>query len=477
MLLRTLGEGRSMPALHLLTLLSLTIFGGEIAIMFALDYANIENEFLKNAADAAALVVVVFPFLYFFIFRTIMKKNKDLIAFQQQLLVAQEELEQRIEERTTEITIANRELKQMVERLNIRRSEIVRLGEMVNFFQACNNLDEALSVAQSQLQSLFSGLSGVLFLMKASRNFLERAISWGQVIDMEPCYAPDDCWALRRGKPHATGGANGITPCRHLHTAGAYRYICLPLLAHGETLGTLCLQVSEADAGGYDDGDRRSGDRTTFYIAVAESLALAISNLRLRESLRNQAIRDQLTGLFNRRYLLETLERELHRAAARDQCLTVAMVDIDHFKQFNDTFGHAAGDAVLAKLGIAMREWRRGEDVVARYGGEEFAIVFPDLPAELAFERLESLRQTIGSITIDYHGQLLPPLTISAGMAAYPMHAVDQEGLINIADQALYSSKEGGRNRVTVASDTAGLARILKNEDQSISDPAYVRTA
>jgi diguanylate cyclase (GGDEF)-like protein len=470
-----------MTALHLLILLSLTIFGGEIAIMFALDYANIENEFLKNAADAAALVVVVFPFLYFFIFRTIMKKNKDLIAFQQQLLVAQEELEQRIEERTTEVTIANRELKQMVERLNIRRSEIVRLGEMVNLFQACNNLDEALSVAQSQLRSLFSGLSGALFLMKASHNFLERAISWGQAIDMEPCHAPDDCWALRRGKPHATGGANGITPCRHLHTAGAYRYICLPLLAHGETLGTLCLQVSEADAGGYDDGDRRSGDRTTFYAAVAESvaesLALAISNLRLRESLRYQAIRDQLTGLFNRRYLLETLERELLRAAARNQCLTVAMVDIDHFKKFNDIFGHAAGDAVLAKLGTTMREWTRGEDIVARYGGEEFAIVLPDLPAELAFERLESLRKTIGSITIEYHSQLLPPLTISAGIAAYPLHAVDRDALIDIADQALYRSKQDGRNRVIVAPDTAGLARILKNEDQSISVPAYVRTA
>jgi diguanylate cyclase (GGDEF)-like protein len=466
-----------MTALRLLTLLSLTIFGGEIAIMFALNHINIENEFLKNTADAAALVVVVFPFLYFFIFRTMVKKNKDLSATQQKLLVAQQELEQRIEERTDEITIANRELKQMVERLNIRRSEIARLGEMVNFFQACNNLDEALNVARSQLQSLFSGLSGVLFLMKASHNFLERAISWGQAIDMEPCHAPDDCWALRRGKPHVTGGTDGITPCRHLHPAGVYRYICLPLLAHGETLGTFCLEVSEADAAGYDDGSRRSGDRITFYAAVAESLALAISNLRLRESLRHQAIRDQLTGLFNRRYLIETLERELLRAAARNQCLTVAMVDIDHFKQFNDIFGHAAGDAVLAKLGVTLREWTRGEDIVARYGGEEFAIVLPDIPAELAFERLESLRQTIRSITIEYHGQLLPPLTISAGIAAYPLHAIDRDALINIADQALYSSKEGGRNRVTIASDTAGLVQILKEERRFAPSPVYAHTA
>lgn len=299
----------------------------------------------------------------------------------------------------------------------------------------------------------------------------------GASVDMESCHAPDDCWALRRGKPHATGGTNGVTPCRHLSSASDHSFICLPLLAYGDALGTLSLQATVATAGERDAGDRRNGDRMVFYSAVAESLALAISNLRLRDTLRHQAIRDQLTGLYNRRYLIETLERELSRAAARDQHLTVAMLDVDHFKRFNDSFGHAAGDAVLAKLGVAMREWKRGEDIVARYGGEEFSIILPDTSADLAFERLESLRQTIGALAIDYRGQLLPPVTISAGIAAYPLHAVNGDVLINIADQALYSSKRDGRNRITTAPDTAGLTRIVKDEARFGPAAAYVHTA
>jgi diguanylate cyclase len=466
-----------MSALRLLILLSMTIFCGELAIMLALDHINIESELTRNVVDATTLVVIVFPFLYFFAFRTILQKNKDLTATQQQLSATKEELEQRIEERTNEITLTNGELKQTVARLNIRRVETARLGEMVNFFQACRDLDEALGLAKSQWQSMFPGLSGTLFLMKASGNLLEKAVAWGQSFDMEPCYMPDECWALRRGKPHKTGGANGMAPCLHLSSVGNHQHICLPLSAHGEILGTLCLHLPEGHKGSDDNGDRRNGDREAFYAVVAESLALAISNLRLREMLRNQAIRDQLTGLYNRRYLLETLERELHRATVRDQCLTLAMLDLDHFKRFNDTFGHAAGDAVLARFGVILREWKRGEDIVARYGGEEFAIVMPDIPADLAFERFESLRKTIETTAIEHHGQLLPPLTISGGVAVYPLHAVDRDDLISIADKALYNSKRDGRNRLTTAPDTAGLARIMESEGRPALAPAYAQTA
>jgi diguanylate cyclase len=466
-----------MSALRLLILLSLTIFCGEMAIMVALDYVHIENEIVTNIVDASTLVVIVFPFLYFFIFRNTMQKNKDLTATQQQLLAAKEELEQRIAERTNEVTATNGELKQTVARLNIRRMEMARLSEMVNFFQACRDLDEALGLAKSQWQSMFPGLSGTLFLMKASRNLLEKAVTWGQPFDIEPCHLPDECWALRRGKPHKTGGADGMAACRHLSSVETHRHICLPLSAHGETLGTLCLHVPEALDGGHDHGDRRNGDREAFYTAVAESLALAISNLRLRETLRHQAIRDQLTGLYNRRYLLETIERELHRAAVRDQCLTVVMLDMDHFKRFNDTFGHAAGDAVLARFGVILREWKRGEDIVARYGGEEFAVVLPDMPADLAFERLELLRKTIETTAIEHHGQLLPPLTISGGLAVYPLHAVDRDDLIGIADKALYRSKQEGRNRMTLASDTAGLIHMVEEAAQTVSLSAPTRAA
>ena len=447
-----------MTALRVLILLSATIFCGELAIMLVLDYVQIESTLVSNIVDASTLVVIVFPFLYFFVLKTIMAKNEELTGAQHQLVTAKQELEQRISARTDEIAVANRELKQTVARLNFRRAEMARLGEMVNFFQACRNLDEALGLAQSQWQSMFPGVSGTLFLMKASHNLLEKAVAWGPSFDIEPCYAPDECWALRRGKPHKTGGADGMAPCRHLASVGTHRHICLPLSAHGETLGTLCLHIPEAAEHRHDHDDRRSGDREAFYGAVAESLALAISNLRLRETLRHQAIRDQLTGLYNRRYLLETLERELHRATVRDQPLTVAMLDMDHFKRFNDTFGHAAGDAVLARFGILLRQWKRGEDIVARYGGEEFAVVLPDMPADLGLARLESLRKAIETMVIEHHGQLLPPITISGGIAISSNDAVDRDALISIADAALYSAKRDGRNRICVADPSTDLA-------------------
>jgi len=467
-----------MSALRLLTLLSLTIFCGEFAIMFALDYLRIENEVVTNIVDATALIVIVFPALYFLVLKTILNKNADLTDAQRQLLAAKQELEQRIEERTNEIAVTNRELKETVARLNIRRAETARLSEMVNFFQACRDLDEALGLAQSQWQSMFPGLSGTFFLMKASHNLLEKKISWGRAFDLEPCHLPDECWALRRGKPHKTGGADGMASCRHLPSAEkSFRHICLPLSAHGEILGTLCLHIPETVEGRHDTGDRRNGDREAFYTAVAESLALAISNLRLRETLRYQAIRDPLTGLFNRRYLLETLDRELHRAAVRDQHLTMAMLDMDHFKRFNDTYGHAAGDAVLSRFGIILREWKRGEDIVARYGGEEFAIVLLDMSADKAFERLDSLRKIIETTAIEYYGQLLPPLTISGGISVYPLHAVNRDDLISIADAALYDAKRNGRNRISVALETSGLVHMVDKAQDIASSSAPTRAA
>lgn len=178
-------------------------------------------------------------------------------------------------------------------------------------------------------------------------------------------------------------------------------------------------------------------------------------NLRLRETLRHQAVRDQLTGLYNRRHLIETLEREPVRARAHRQQVSVMMLDIDHFKQFNDTFGHAAGDAVLARLGVVLKGWKRGEDIVARYRGEELAIVFPDTGAAEALARIEALRQTIKTLMIEHHGQLLPPVTISGGIASFPAHALERDTLIDIADAALYQAKHDGRNRVVIAESAA----------------------
>ena len=193
------------------------------------------------------------------------------------------------------------------------------------------------------------------------------------------------------------------------------------------------------------DAERRQLAQT-----VAEQLGLAMGNLKLREMLRNQSIRDPLTGLFNRRYMEETLERELRRAERGKRPLCVAMLDIDHFKEFNDTFGHEAGDVLLSELGRLLRATIRSGDVACRYGGEEFFLIMPELAVGDAERRLDEIRQAVKRLYITYRGQSIPGVTVSAGIATFPEHGNAGDELVRIADAALYRAKAAGRDRLVM---------------------------
>jgi len=178
---------------------------------------------------------------------------------------------------------------------------------------------------------------------------------------------------------------------------------------------------------------------------IQEELALA--NRKLKEL----SVRDPLTGLFNRRYMEETLAREFAKARRTDSKCGVIMLDVDHFKNFNDTYGHEAGDLVLKELAGSLSSHVRGEDVVCRYGGEEFIIILPEITVDLALSRAEDLRRTVADeMRVDFNDTLLK-VTISLGVALFPDHGDDPESVVVAADNALYLSKEGGRNRVSVA--------------------------
>jgi diguanylate cyclase (GGDEF)-like protein len=189
-----------------------------------------------------------------------------------------------------------------------------------------------------------------------------------------------------------------------------------------------------------------------------EELELANSTLQsqileiqcLQAKLREQAIRDSLTSLFNRRYLEETLERELAVASRSLSSLTIILLDLDHFKDFNDQYGHAAGDAVLRILSSLLRGNTRSSDVACRYGGEEFIVVLPNVGIELARERAEFLRMIFEQSEITYGGRILKA-TVSAGISAFPTHGSTADELIRAADTALYRAKGSGRNQVVLA--------------------------
>lgn len=174
--------------------------------------------------------------------------------------------------------------------------------------------------------------------------------------------------------------------------------------------------------------------------------------LRKSESfLREESVRDHLTGLFNRRYMEETMERELLRARRKKLLLGIIMLDIDDFKRFNDTSGHAAGDAILRKLGGLLLGHFRGEDIPTRYGGDEFIIVLPDASKEITRERAERLNEHVRHFTIQFEDQILSEVTLSIGIAVFPENGSTSATLLSAVDTALYQAKREGKGRVVLA--------------------------
>jgi len=324
--------------------------------------------------------------------------------------------------------------------LQERNTEVVTSNALAVQLQTCLNLEEGLMVLQRFLPQVFAPFSGQLSILNPSKNLLDVKVQWGEKPAQALTFDPNDCLAVRRGQVYDAQVEGLGLPCPLMGSG----HLCLPLMAQGEVLGHLQLSGMPSDSGTY--ATVRSLVQT-----LANQTALGLSNLRLRESLRQQSIRDPLTGLFNRRYLDETFERDLRRTIRQGQALAVLMLDVDHFKRFNDTYGHEAGDLVLTSLGRLLREQFRVEDIVCRYGGEEFVVVMPGADLISALARAEGLRLAAAALSVTYTGQSLDAITLSIGVSAYPVHADEPGQLLALADQALYRAKQLGRNRVMTA--------------------------
>ena len=356
----------------------------------------------------------------------------------------------------------NELLSQSISELEQRNREAALLDKMGDLLQSCLSVEEVHHVVAHSARNLFPGGSGCLFMLSSSRNMLEAVATWGDIAPGERILAPDECWALRRGRLHSAESGDALTICRHNKELLAPGYICVPMMAAGETLGVLYLQTgTEVSPPTNGVGASSTEAKRRLAVTLAERASLALANMKLRQVLRDQAIRDPLTGLFNRRYMEVTLERELRRAERRGSPLGIVMLDIDNFKRFNDVFGHAAGDCLLSALGSHILVHTRGEDVACRYGGEEFTLILPDCPLEAARRRAEELRVSIQNLTIEHRQQVLGSITVSSGVAAYPQHGTSGEALLRAADAALYQAKSDGRNRVVTleSNETTACAR------------------
>ncbi len=295
---------------------------------------------------------------------------------------------------------------------------------------------------------LFPDASGAVLVTPASRDGLWAVAVWGPPLaGGRERFQLDDCWALRRGRVYRVDDAGASPICPHLGEPTPPSFVCVPLAAQGETLGlfTLAVPAGVTAEGGLGDGQVRLA------VTVAEQFALALANVRLRETLRGQSIRDPLTGLFNRRYMEETLDRELSRAERERRPVSLILLDIDRFKHFNDTFGHEAGDTVLASLGALLRNVSRAGDVACRYGGEEFVLILPEASLQDARRRAEDIQEAIRGLRVTHGGRPLEGVRCSMGVAAYPEHGGLGGALLRAADAALYRAKREGRDQVVLA--------------------------
>jgi diguanylate cyclase (GGDEF)-like protein/PAS domain S-box-containing protein len=184
---------------------------------------------------------------------------------------------------------------------------------------------------------------------------------------------------------------------------------------------------------------------------ITERIQVQNALLKSEARLREQSVRDHLTGLFNRRYMEETLERELLRASRKQLSLGIIMLDVDDFKQWNDTCGHAAGDAILRELGNLLLENVRGEDIPCRYGGDEFIIVLPDASKEMTRERAKLICKHVKRFHLQFEGQIREAVSLSLGVAAFPENGSTSTAVLRAADAALYNAKRKGRGRLVVA--------------------------
>jgi diguanylate cyclase (GGDEF)-like protein/PAS domain S-box-containing protein len=341
----------------------------------------------------------------------------------------------------------NERLTSLVKKLEEQQRQSAILAEMRDMLQACSKMEETAPIIMGFMKKLFPVSQGALFLLSNSRSDLESIVTWGDfpVSPNNNVFPPDACWGLRRGRAHVVDDIKIGPICPHLENTMESPYVCLPLMAKGDILGLLHLKNA------FNGGNSRPAeiaDLRQMAVTLSEYLSLSIANVKLSESLSRQSIQDPQSGLYNRHFMEESLQREITRASRKVTPIGIIMGDLDHFKKFNDVYGHAAGDKIIAEIGKLFKAKFRGSDIACRYGGEEFLIILPETSLEDTFKRANGLREEIKKLEMVFQGQILGMITMSMGIAAYPEKGTRMEDLLRIADTALYKAKQEGRDRV-----------------------------
>jgi len=351
------------------------------------------------------------------------------------------------------LRLTNETLQQHTHELQDQRAAIDLMARMAHRLQQCADEQEYAQVVGRFGWQILPGTAAALYLLNNSGNLLTRVGGWGRQSDFAADLRPEDCWGIRRAAVHEVHDPHSEIICAHVSAEKPSAYACIPLAAQGKSFGLLHLRHTDASLGGIAEQDLRQRVER-----LGEDCSLALHNLKLQSALRDSSIRDPLTGLFNRRYMEEILQLEAERAERSQAPLAILMVDLDHFKRLNDTYGHKVGDVVLRDVARTLKASLRKGDIACRYGGEEILCLLPGADGGTALERANLLCEAVRSLHISSNGQVIGPVPCSIGAASLPEHASRVEDVIGQADEALYKAKQNGRNRAMGPDSPAGAA-------------------
>lgn len=314
---------------------------------------------------------------------------------------------------------------------------------MLKLLPAARTQEDALKIVSAHLARLFPGSSGALFMRKQGHSGLHNLRAWGVRPDAMSRIGEEDCWSLRHRELHWVDDPEVDVSCAH-HPEG--RCACVPLVAQGELSGVLTVSWGE------------TAPERAVLAAMADPLAAALAQTMVNIALREQASRDPLTGLLNRQTLDAEFARLVRRAQEDGQHASILMIDIDHFKAFNDQFGHDAGDLVLKSVAVRISQIIRASDLAFRYGGEELVVLLPACGEDEAIASAKRIQAGLADLTLVSRGERLPPVTVSVGVSCFPNDGSSVASLFQVADAGVYAAKSAGRNAVVHALPAARAA-------------------
>jgi diguanylate cyclase (GGDEF)-like protein len=339
------------------------------------------------------------------------------------------------------------------EQMYNEQSRILRnisiLNTMSNKLQTVSSAEDSYSIINDSIQTLFPSDNGMLILYKDDLDSCEVATTWGHGSeDLFWGLPSSGCQALQKPDKVVCEKRGDDGCCLDVGDNGFENHYCFMLSNEKDSLGTIHFYNK---TGKPESAENINSESKYLMDMATEYIALSLTNARLRSKLMEQSIRDPLTGLFNRRYMEESLNRELIRAKRMNSEMGILMLDVDYFKRFNDDYGHLTGDYLLKGLGSLLKQGVRADDIVCRYGGEEFIVVLPGVSQKLAKERAERIRSEVeNNLKLGFNGKTLK-VTVSIGISIFPLNGHDCTELIAAADKALYQAKANGRNRTVMA--------------------------